>query len=47
MLEFRDRLLFGRDFFDDRLQVFIDSLDLPGEVSTKIYAGNALRLVPL
>ena len=45
-MEFADRLLFGRAFLADRLQVFIGSLDLPCEVATKAYAGNALRLVP-
>ena len=46
LLEFQDRLLYGRDCFDNRLQEFLDSVGLPAEVLAKIYAGNALRLVP-
>jgi len=46
LLEFQDRLLFARDYFDGRMQEFLDSLDLPEEVRGKLYAGNALRLVP-
>lgn len=46
LLEFRDRLLYGRDCFDNRMQEFLNSLGLPQETLTKIYAGNALRLVP-
>jgi len=46
LLEFQDRLLYGRDYFDNRLQEFLNSLDLSDEVLAKIYAGNALRLVP-
>jgi predicted TIM-barrel fold metal-dependent hydrolase len=46
VLEFQDRLLYARDYFDNRHQEFLNSLGLPAEVLTKIYAGNALRLVP-
>ena len=46
LLEFQDRLLYGRDCFDNRMQEFLNSLGLPQETLTKIYAGNALRLVP-
>ena len=46
LLEFQDRLLYGRDCFDNQLQVLIETLSLPNEVLAKIYAGNALRLVP-
>jgi predicted TIM-barrel fold metal-dependent hydrolase len=45
LLEFQDRLLFGRDYFDDRMRVFLDSLHLPEDALAKIYAGNASRLV--
>ena len=45
-LEFQDRLLYGRDCFDNQHQEFLNSLDLPGEVLAKIYAGNAQKLVP-
>jgi predicted TIM-barrel fold metal-dependent hydrolase len=46
LLEFQDRLLYARDCFDNRQQEFLDSLGLPAAVLAKIYAGNALRLVP-
>lgn len=46
ILEFQDRLLFGRDGFDSRLREFLESLELPGDVLSKLYAGNATRLVP-
>ena len=46
VLEFQDRLLFARDYFDNRLQAFLQSLDLPAPVAAKIYSENALRLVP-
>lgn len=46
LLEFQDRLLYGRDNFDNRLQEFLNSLELPDPVLAKIYAGNALKLVP-
>jgi predicted TIM-barrel fold metal-dependent hydrolase len=46
ILEFQDRLLYGRDSFDNRLQEFLGGLDLPGEARSRIYAGNALTLVP-
>lgn len=47
ILEFQDRLLYGRDYFDNTLQELLNSLDLPAEVLTKLYSGNALRLVPV
>lgn len=46
LVEFQDRLLFARDCFDGRLRAYLESLDLPLDVLAKIYAGNALRLVP-
>jgi predicted TIM-barrel fold metal-dependent hydrolase len=46
LLEFQDRLLFARDYFDGRMQEFLDSLDLPEDVRGKLYSGNALKLVP-
>lgn len=45
--EFSDRLLFGRDYFDDRLYNLLLSLSLPEDVLTRILSQNALRLVPL
>jgi len=47
VLEFQDRYLYARDLFDNRHQEALNALDLPEEVLRKVYAGNALRLVPL
>ncbi len=47
LIEFQDRLLYGRDYFDNRLQEFLNSLGLPDKVLDKIYSGNALKLVPI
>jgi predicted TIM-barrel fold metal-dependent hydrolase len=46
LIEFQDRILYGRDYFDNRMQELLFSLELPEEVLTKILAGNALHLVP-
>ncbi len=45
LLEFQDRLLYGRDSFDNRLQELLTEMELPARVLDKIYAGNALRLI--
>lgn len=45
LTEFQDRVLFGRDYFDSQHQEFLDSLDLPEEVSNKIYHVNAQKLI--
>ena len=47
ILEFQDRILYARDYFDNKHQEFLNSLGLPQEILKKIYAGNALKLVPL
>ena len=47
ILEFQDRILYARDYFDNKHQEFLNNLGLPPEVLEKIYAGNALKLVPL
>ena len=47
LTEFQDRILYGRDYFDNLHQEFLNKLGLPEEVLNKIYSGNALRLVPL
>ncbi|MBU0714617.1 MAG: amidohydrolase [Verrucomicrobia bacterium] len=47
VLEFQDRLLYARDYFDNQHQEFMNGLDLPAAVLAKIYSGNALKLVPL
>ena len=45
--EFADRLLFARDYFDDRLKKHLESLDLPNATLAAIAHGNAERLVPV
>ena len=45
--EFQDRILYGRDWFDDAHQELLRELELGTAVLDKIYSGNALRLVPL
>ncbi len=47
IIEFQDRLLYARDYFDNAHQEFLNSLELPKDVLAKIYSGNALKLVPL
>lgn len=47
LLEFQDRCLYARDYFDNQHQEFLNSLGLPEYVLAKIYSGNALKLVPL
>jgi predicted TIM-barrel fold metal-dependent hydrolase len=43
--EFQDRLLYGRDTFDNKLQAILNDLDLPDAVLEKIYARNARKLL--
>lgn len=45
LIEFQDRVLYGRDYFDNTHQEFLNSLDLSKEILDKIYSGNALRLI--
>jgi predicted TIM-barrel fold metal-dependent hydrolase len=47
LIEFQDRILYGRDMFDTTHRELLDSLSLPEPVRVKIFSGNALRLVPL
>ncbi len=47
LLEFQDRILYARDYFDHEHQTYLNSLDLPKDVLDKIYFKNALKLVPL
>ncbi len=44
---FADRVLYGRDYFDNIHQELIDSLDLAEEVREKLYSGNLRRLLRL
>ena len=46
LLEYQDRVLYARDYFDNVHQELLNKLDLPQAVLDKIYSGNALRLVP-
>lgn len=45
LIEFQDRLLFGRDDFHNELQEFLLTLDLPVETWEKIAFKNAQRLL--
>jgi predicted TIM-barrel fold metal-dependent hydrolase len=47
LIKWQDRILYGRDYFDDVHRKFLDSINLPKEVEDKIYYKNALKLVPL
>ena len=46
-IDYADRILHGRDGFDNKHMTLLRSLDLPDDVFEKIMFGNALRLVPL
>ncbi|MCM8770026.1 MAG: amidohydrolase [Candidatus Omnitrophica bacterium] len=46
LLEFQDRILYARDYFDNRHQQLLNSFGLPRAVLEKIYFRNALKLVP-
>lgn len=46
LVTYQDRIMYGRDYFNDIHQPFLNGLDLPAEVLDKIYARNALRLIP-
>ena len=45
LLEFSDRILYGRDYFDTQHQELLNSLNLSRPVLDKIYSGNAQRLL--
>ncbi len=47
ILDHQDRVLYGRDYWDNEQMKLLLGLDLPAPVQTKVFAGNALRLVPL
>ena len=47
LIEFQDKLLFGRDQFDDALMNFLKQQKLPPDAWDKITFQNALKLVPL
>jgi len=45
LLKYQDRLLYGRDTFDNLLQDFLYSLDLPESVLEKLFYKNAERIL--
>lgn len=45
LIDFQDRLLFGRDYFDTRLMDFLLECQLPEEVFAKIAYKNAQHLL--
>lgn len=45
LIEFSDRLLFGRDFFDTRLMDHLVSLALPEDIFARLTCENAQRLL--
>lgn len=45
IMEFQDRVMFARDYFDSRLMDLLVGLDLPGDVFDKVKSGNAQRLL--
>ncbi|MGD0092913.1 MAG: amidohydrolase family protein [Planctomycetota bacterium] len=47
LIEFQDKVLFGRDFFDNGQFEFLKQQKLPQPVWEKITFKNALRLVPI
>ena len=46
LVEFQDRIVYGRDQFSNRHQEFLKSLELPDSVLEKIYFKNSLALAP-
>ena len=46
ILTYPDRFLFARDCFDDKMERFLDDLDLPETVREMVFHGNAERLCP-
>lgn len=47
LIEFQDKLLYGRDMFTNDLQAYLREQELPQAAWDKITHQNALRLVPL
>lgn len=45
LTEFQDRIVYARDYFDNQHQELLNSLGLPEEILSKIYAGNAEKLI--
>lgn len=45
LTRWQDRVLYGRDYYDNIHQELLNSLGLPREILDKIYAGNALKIL--
>lgn len=45
LTKYQDRVLYARDYFDNRHQEFLRSLNLPEDALSKILGGNAERLL--
>ena len=45
LTEFQDRILYARDYFDNRHQEFLNSLNLPVSILEKNYHANAEKLL--
>ena len=45
LVEFQDKLLWGRDYFDTALMDFFQGLSLPWDAYDKITYRNALRIL--
>ena len=45
LIDFKDKLLFGRDYFDTRLMDYLQELNLPQDVFEQITYKNAQRLL--
>ena len=43
--EFQDRICYGRDYFLNNHQEFLNGLELPKEVLDKIYYKNAKKII--
>ncbi|MCR5263556.1 MAG: amidohydrolase [Clostridiales bacterium] len=44
---YQDRVLYGRDYFDNQHQEFLESIDLPDDIREKIYHKNAEKVLKL
>jgi len=47
LTEFQDRVLYARDNFSNDHQDFLNNLDLPESILSKIYSQNAEKLLAL
>ena len=46
ILDHPDRFIYARDYYDNRLAEFVDTLDLPQEVQEGFYHGNLEAILP-